>query len=66
MFGKMIHLSEFQGSGIRCEEQNRRTRKRYEICLKLTRKVPDVIDVVLVSLLLTLNIFQTFFQCFYY
>ena len=41
---------------------NRNTRKRCEICSKLTIKTPDdVIDVVLVFLLLTLNIFHTFF-----
>ena len=40
---------------------NRNTRKRLEICSKLTIKTPeDVIDVVLVSLLLTLNLFYTF------
>ena len=40
--------------------------KRCEICSKLTVKVVErCIDVVLVSLLLTLNIFYTFFLCFY-
>ena len=48
---------------------SRNARKRCEICSKLTIKTPErphwrssgVIDVVLVSLLLTLNIFRTFF-----
>ena len=42
---------------------NRNTRKRCEICSKLTIKTPerrDVTGVVLVFLLLTLNIFHTF------
>ena len=43
---------------------NRNTKTRCEICSNLTVKTPerrqnDVIDVVLVSFLLTLNIFQT-------
>ena len=38
--------------------KNRNTRKRYEICSKLTIKTPGVF---LVSLLLTLNIFHTLF-----
>ena len=44
---------------------NKNTRKICEICSKLTMKTPDVIDAVLVSLLLTLNGFRTFFWCFY-
>ena len=45
---------------------NRNTRKRCEICSDLTIKTPDnVSDVVLVFLLLNLNIFHTFFYCFY-
>ena len=44
----------------------RRTRKRVEICSKLTIKTPEQRHyVVLVFLLLTLNIIQTFFCCFY-
>ena len=40
---------------------NRNNRKRGEICSKLTIKAQnDVADVVLVSVLLTLNKFQTF------
>ena len=39
---------------------NRKNRKRCEICSKLTIKTPeDTIGVVLVSLLLTLNLFHT-------
>ena len=45
---------------------NRNTGKKCEICSKLTIKIPaHAIGVVLVSLLLTLNIFHTFFYCFY-
>ena len=41
---------------------NRKTRKRWEICSKLTIKHQnEAIDVVLVVLLLTLDIFYTFF-----
>ena len=40
------------------EVNNRNTRKRCETCSKLTKN--DVIDVILVFLLLTLIIFQTF------
>ena len=42
---------------------NRNTTTRCEICSKLTTKMP--IDVVPVSLLLTLNIFHTLLYCFY-
>ena len=46
---------------------NRNTRTRFEICSKSTIKTPEQRQwLVLVSLLLTLNIFCTFFQCFYY
>ena len=42
---------------------SRNTRKTFKICSKLTIKTQsDVIDVVLVLLLLTLNLFQTFFS----
>ena len=45
---------------------NRNTTKRCKIYLKLIIKTTNnVNDVVLVSLLLTLNIFQTFFYCCY-
>ena len=45
---------------------NRNTRKRFEICSKLTTKTQERRhDVVLVFLLLTLNIFHTFLECFY-
>ena len=43
---------------------NRNTRKVSEICSKLKRKTPIANDVILVSSLLTLNSFQTFFFCF--
>ena len=41
---------------------NGTTKERCEICSKITK----VNDVVLVFLLLTLNIFHTFFLCFYW
>ena len=45
---------------------NRNTGKRCEICSRLTIKtLQRVIDVVLVFLLLTLNIFPALFYCFY-
>ena len=45
---------------------NRNNKNRREICSWLTIKIPiGVEDVVLVSLLLTLNIFHTVFLCFY-
>ena len=46
---------------------NRSSRKRSKICSKLTikRHKTDVNDVVLAFLLLTLDIFQTFYYCFY-
>ena len=40
---------------------NRNYRKRREICSKLIIKTLDVIDVALVFLLITLNIFHIFF-----
>ena len=47
------------GLGI---QGDKHTRKKCEICLKLTMKhQTNVSDIVLVFLLLTLNIFHTFF-----
>ena len=44
------------------KDSNKNTRKRCEICSKLTVKtLEQLIDVILVFLLLTLNIFHTFF-----
>ena len=44
------------------KSNKRNTRKRYEICSKLKINIPgDVTDLALVFLLLTLNIFLTFF-----
>ena len=55
-------LKAFSGNIYLFKFNNRNTRKRCEICSKLTIKIPnDVNDVVLVFLLLTLNIFRTFF-----
>ena len=46
---------------------NRNTRTRCKICAKLKMKnQSDAIDVVLVSFLLTLNIFHALFLCFYW
>ena len=45
---------------------NGNTKTMCEICSKLTIKTPnDVSDVVLVSLMLSLNSFHAFFWCFY-
>ena len=49
---------------------DKNSRKRSEICSKLTIKTPercqnDVSGVVLIFLLLTLNMFHTSFQCFF-
>ena len=44
---------------------NRSVRQRCEICFTLTIKTPEhVSDVVLVFLLLTLNIFHTYFNVY--
>ena len=50
-----------------CSKLTVNTRKRCEICFNLTIKSHqnDLIDIVLVSLLLALNIFYDFFDCFY-
>ena len=44
---------------------NRKTKRRCEICFKLTRNIPDLINVVLMFLLLILDIIHTFFWCIY-
>ena len=45
---------------------HRNTRKRGELCSKLTtRHQNNIIDFALMSLLLTLNIIHTFFYCLY-
>ena len=68
------HLRLFPTGIYLLKVNNRNTRARFEICTKLTIKTPerchsrrsdDVIYVVLVYLLLTLNIFHTLFWCFY-
>ena len=48
---------DFQANSYLFKVNNRNTRKRCEKCSKLI-KTPDVNDVVLLFLLLTLNIFQ--------
>ena len=59
-------IIQFQQAST-CSQLTANTRKRCEICSNLTIKTyqNDVIDIVLVSLLLTLNIFYNFFCCFY-
>ena len=47
------------------QEKHKKTRKKCEIFSKLTIKTPYVIDIVLVSSLLTLNRFRTLFWCFH-
>ena len=45
---------------------HRNTKERFEICLKLTIKHQGkVIEAIFVFLLLTVNMFHTFFWCFY-
>ena len=49
-----------------CSKLTVKLEKRCETCSKLTIKTPkQVIDIVLVSSLLTLNIFHIFFYCLY-
>ena len=51
---------------LRFKVKKRNTRKSCVICSKLTIKTSNnVTDVVLVSLLVTLNLFNSFFWCFY-
>ena len=61
----VICILTLQAPSLQNGQTHPNTRKRCEICSKLTIKTPehqnDVIDVVLVFLLLTLNIFRTFF-----
>ena len=54
----LVEICMFKGN-------NRNTRTRCEICSKLTIQ-QRCIGVVLVSLMLTLNIFHTLFCCFYW
>ena len=61
-----LFLSIFPAGIYLLKVNNRKTRKRCDLCSKLTIKTPeDAIGIVLVSLLLTLNIFHTLFWCFY-
>ena len=48
------------------QDNNRNTRKRLVICSKLTKNQNDTTDVVVMTLLLILNIFLTYFYGFYY
>ena len=56
-FSGIIHLTKI----YLFKDDNKDTRKRCKICSKLTIKTPErhIINVVLVFLLLTLNIFRT-------
>ena len=58
---KTLDLSFYPVKIYLVKVNNRNTRKRCEICSKLTIKTLDVTDVVQVFLLLTLNVFHTFF-----
>ena len=67
-FGQQI--MENNGLGVGCRAciyglkvNNRNTWTMCEICSQLTTKIPDVVDVVLMSLLLTLNRFDTLSWC---
>ena len=55
----MMKSIKYPSKQVHAQVNNKKNRKRCEIYFKLTRKTSDV-DVVLVSLLLTLNIFDTF------
>ena len=56
-FSGIIHLTKI----YLFKDDNKDNRKRCKICSKLTIKTPErhIINVVLVFLLLTLNIFRT-------
>ena len=60
-----FEVTQFAANKYMFKVNNRNTKKWCEICSKLTIKTPDVNDIVLVSLILTLNIFHTFLWCFY-
>ena len=64
----LLNISKYSQNPVNIylfKVKTRNTRRRLEICSKLTeRHQKDIKDVVLVSLLLTLNIFYTFFYCF--
>ena len=57
------HWKNLISANIYLFNVNRNNRKSCKICAKLTMNTPD--DVVLLSLLITLSIFHTFFFCFY-
>ena len=50
-----MRLNKFPASIYLLKVNNRNTRPRSEICSKLTKKHQNVIDIVLASLLLTVN-----------
>ena len=62
-FGLLNFLTFFPAGIYLLKVNNRNIRTRCEICSKLTIKA--TVNVVLVSLLLTLNIFHTLLYCFY-
>ena len=64
--GIFIHFMSLPAGIHLFKVNNRNNSAMCKICLKLTIKAPnDVIDFIVVSLLLTLNIFHKLFWCFY-
>ena len=62
IIGTYYKYSKHPANNHLIKVNNKNTRRRYEICSKLTIKNQnDVNDVALVFLLLTVNIFHTFF-----
>ena len=61
-----VQYFPFPASIYLFKANNRNTRKRCEMCSKIIIKTQkDVIDVILMFLLLTVNIFHRFFYCFF-
>ena len=58
---KHCNIDDYPADNYMFKVSNRKTRTKCEICSKLTIKIPDANAVVLVSLLLTMNIFHTLF-----
>ena len=66
-FSLQFHINSSISAAFNCSKSTVNTKKRYIICSNLTRNTfqNEVIDIVLVSLLLTLNIFHNFFYSVY-
>ena len=64
-FNLWFHQVNHLGNIYLFKTNNRNTRKRGEICSKLTIKTPDRRQRLFCDLLLTLNIFQTFSLSFH-